>query len=279
MQTYDMLINMSSLIEIITKEMSLRNYSHNTIDAYTRVVADLYKTTKKFPKNLTAHEIKDFLYKKQQSGFSSQTMALYANAINFLYTKIYKQLNFEKLRHPKKTHRLPEILSKTEIELLIAQTKNRKHQLIIGLSYAAGLRVNEVISLRIKDIDLIRMTVVIRQGKGRKDRVSVISPRLVADLRALIFGRELNDFVFESERGGKLTTTTAQKIFRQCMYRAGIKKRATFHSLRYSFATHLLENGTDVRYVQELLGHANIRTTQIYTHVTNPALKNIKSPL
>lgn len=270
---------MPSLIEIITKEMLLRNYSPRTIDAYTRVVSDLYKTTKKFPRDLTAEEIKDFLYKKQQGGLSSQTISLYANAINFLYTKIYKQSDFEKLRHPKKTHRLPEILSKKEIEFLIAQTANKKHQLMLGLSYAAGLRVSEVVSLRVKDIDLDQMTVTIRQGKGRKDRISVISPRLVDDLRVLIGSRGLNELIFESERGGKLTTTTAQKVFQQCLARAGIKKPATFHSLRHSFATHLLENGVDVRYVQELLGHANIRTTQIYTHVTNPALRNIKSPL
>jgi len=270
---------MSGLIEIITKEMALRNYSRRTVDAYTRVISDLYKTTKKFPRDLTAQEIKDFLYKKQQTGLSSQTMALYANAINFLYTKIYKQLDFEKLRHPKKTHRLPEILSKQEIELLISQTTNKKHQLMLGLSYAAGLRVSEVVDLRIKDVVLDQMIITIRQGKGRKDRVSVISERLISDLRALIANRGPNDFVFESERGGKLTTTSAQKVFQQCMARAQIKKPATFHSLRHSFATHLLENGVDVRYVQELLGHANIRTTQVYTHVTNPALRNIKSPL
>lgn len=270
---------MSSLIEIISKEMSLRNYSHNTIDAYTRVVSDLYKTTKKFPRDLTAEEIKDFLYQKQQKGLSSQTLALYANAINFLYTKIYQQPDFEKLHHPKKTHRLPEILSKKEIELLINQTANKKHRLILGLSYAAGLRVSEVVSLRVRDIDLEQMTVTIRQGKGRKDRISVISPRLVVDLRVLADSRGQNELIFESERGGKLTTTTAQKVFQQCLARSGIKKSATFHSLRHSFATHLLENGVDVRYVQELLGHVNIRTTQIYTHVTNPNLKNIKSPL
>jgi site-specific recombinase XerD len=119
----------------------------------------------------------------------------------------------------------------------------------------------------------------VRQGKGRKDRLTVLSPSLVDDLRGFIAGRPAQAYLFESNRGGKLTAATAQKVFYQCATRAGIQKDASFHSLRHSFATHLLENGVDVRYVQELLGHANIRTTQIYTHVTNPKLRNIKSPL
>ncbi len=119
----------------------------------------------------------------------------------------------------------------------------------------------------------------VRQGKGKKDRVSVLSDKIINDLKICGGGRIGSAYLFESERGGKLTTATAQKVFYQCLRKAGINKPASFHSLRHSFATHLLENGVDVRYVQELLGHANIRTTQIYTHVTNPKLKNIKSPL
>jgi len=128
-------------------------------------------------------------------------------------------------------------------------------------------------------LDFEELTVHVKLAKGQKDRISVIPKVLVSDLKNLVAGKSKNDLVFASERGGKLTTRTAQKVFENALRNSKIKKDATFHSLRHSFATHLLESGTDVRYVQELLGHQNIRTTQIYTHVTNPKLKNIKSPL
>ena len=150
---------------------------------------------------------------------------------------------------------------------------------MVALSYGAGLRVSEAINLMVKDVDLHEFIIHLKKAKGSKDRITVIPKSLVNDLKVLSAGKKADDFVFESERGGKLTTRTAQKVFSNALKKAGIKKEATFHSLRHSFATHLLENGVDVRYVQELLGHQNIRTTQVYTKVTNPKLKNIKSPL
>lgn len=279
MRNCAILLNMPNLIEIITKEMTIRNYSHRTIEAYVRVIADLYKTVGKPPRDIAMIEIKNYLYKRQKNGLSSQSIALFANAINFLYTQIYKRADFQKLRQPKRTSKLPVVLTRAEIKLILNQTENKKHRTLLAIAYAAGLRVSEVISLRVGDIDLAEMTLVVRQGKGRKDRLTVISPRLIEDLKNLARGKDGMDYVFESNRGGKLTTATAQKVFYQALRRANIKKLATFHSLRHSFATHLLENGVDVRYVQELLGHQNIRTTQIYTHVTNPMIKNIKSPL
>ena len=164
------------------------------------------------------------------------------------------------------------------LEKIINATDNAKYRLMISLGYACGLRVSEVINLRVADLDIDELVVHIKGAKGKKDRISVLPERLQNDLRNIIAGKGANEFLFGSNRGDKLTTTSLQKMFRKSLAKAQIKKPATFHSLRHSFATHLLENGTDVRYVQELLGHANIRTTQIYTHVTNPKLKNIKSP-
>ncbi len=149
----------------------------------------------------------------------------------------------------------------------------------MSLSYGAGLRVSEVVALKVQDMDLAELTIHIKQAKGQKDRISVVPESISDELKNLFVEKANNDFVFVSERGGKLTTRTTQKVFENALRNSGVKKHATFHSLRHSFDTHLLENGTDVRYVQELLGHANIRTTQIYTQVTNPKLKNIKSPL
>jgi site-specific recombinase XerD len=171
------------------------------------------------------------------------------------------------------------VLSRKEIEKMIDSLKNPKHKLLIALAYGAGLRVGEAINLKIKDLDLDELTIHIKGAKGNKDRISLFSEKLLSELRELAGLMDANSYVFESSQGGKLTERTAQKVFENALKKAGIKKEATFHSLRHSFATHLLENGVDVRYVQELLGHANIRTTQIYTKVTNPALRKIKSPL
>jgi len=270
---------MPNLIEIITREMKLRNYSPRTTESYVGVAKDMYARFKKPLGEVSLAEIKDYLYAKNERGLSSQTMAVYANAINFLYTQIYRQPDFLKIRQPKRTKKLPVVLNREEIKSLIAATNNIKHRTMLALAYAAGLRVSEVVKARVRDLDFAEMTLTVRQGKGKKDRLTVLSPVLIADLKKLTVGKNPSDYLFESERGGCLTTATAQKVFYACLKKAGIKKAATFHSLRHSFATHLLENGTDVRYVQELLGHANIRTTQIYTQVTNPNLKNIKSPL
>ena len=269
---------MGSLLTIVTREMKIRNYSEKTILSYTRIYREVYTYFKRPLRDVTRDELADLLYQKAKSGLSSQTIALYANALNFLYIQIYK-IKFEKFRSPKKSKTLPVILSKKEIEHIAAQTKNTKYRLMILLAYAAGLRVSEVVNLKVGDIDIDQKIIFIRQAKGRKDRVSVLSTRLDTDVRSLISGRQADAFIFESIRGGKLTTHTPQKVFQRCLAAAGITKPATFHSLRHSFATHLLEHGVDVRYVQELLGHANIRTTQLYTKVTNPALKKIASPL
>ena len=150
--------------------------------------------------------------------------------------------------------------------------------MIISLTYGAGLRISEIINLKVKDINLEELTIHIKQAKGKQDRITIFPEILKKDIGILIALKDMNNYIFESNRGGKLSMGSLQQIFKKALKLSKIKKQATFHSLRHSFATHLLENGTDVRYVQELLGHQNIRTTQIYTKVTNPSLKNIKSP-
>jgi integrase/recombinase XerD len=268
-----------NLIDIVRSEMELRNYSQKTIRAYLGVIRGLYYYFKKPPRELSVEEIKSYLLEKKRAGLSSQTVALYANAINFLYTQIYKQDNFERVKYPKKSKKLPVILSREELQLLFKQTTNPKHRLLLELSYSAGLRVSEVVKLKVQDIEVEQLTLTVRQGKGKKDRLTIISQSLVLPLRDVLSGKLKNEYLFPSERGGRLTESTAQKVFYRCLEKSGIQKQATFHSLRHSFATHLLENGTDVRFVQELLGHANIKTTQLYTKVTNPSIKQIISPL
>lgn len=260
------------------RELLLRNYSSKTIKAYLMCIEFYFKYKKTDLEKLDEENIKDFLLLLKERDKSPQTINLYLNSIKFFYNQILKNYQKINLKFAKRNKNLPIVLSQIEIKKIIENTSNNKHRLIIILTYSAGLRVSEVINLKIKDLNLDELTIHLRGAKGMKDRITLFPEKIKDDIRNLIAGKDTNDYVFESERGGKLTTATAQKVFIKSLRKSNISKPATFHSLRHSFATHLLENGTDIRYVQELLGHSNIRTTQIYTHVTNPAIKNIKSP-
>ncbi len=273
---------MQDYLEKMEEELKLRNYSRKTIKSYLRCLQkyfDFLSKSSNIVKDLSSEEkVKKFLLQHQERGDAGQTINLYLNAIKFFYREILKSAEKIDLKFSKTSKRLPEVLSRGEIARLLASIENKKHKLLIALSYGAGLRVSEVVNLKVKDIYLDELTIHLREAKGKKDRLTIFSERLKNDLKTAMAGRNSNDYIFMSERGGKLTERTAQKVFENGLKKADIRKPASFHSLRHSFATHLLENGVDIRYVQELLGHANIRTTQIYTKVTNPCLKNIKSP-
>lgn len=179
----------------------------------------------------------------------------------------------------KRDQKLPMVLSFNEIRKMLSVTQNKKHQLLLALSYGAGLRVSEVVSLKVKDLDFEKGLLTVRHGKGRKDRVSILPRVLISDLHNFCANKTVNNFVFEREYGGFLTTRTAQKIFATALEKAAIPKEASFHSLRHNFATHLLESGVNLRIIQELLGHASSRTTERYTHVSNIFISGIQSPL
>jgi site-specific recombinase XerD len=222
--------------------------------------------------------IKDFLYQFTQKNYSASLINQHINAIQFFYREIIKTPRKVHFHFAKRPEKLPEVLTRNEIGKLLENTGNTKHKIILSLAYAAGLRISEAQNLRVQDINFENSLLHIKGAKGQKDRITPFSEKLTDHLRNQIAGKEKNELVFESNRGGKLTTRSLQQIFKKALKKSGIKKPATFHSLRHSFATHLLENGTDIRYIQKLLGHKNIRTTQQYTQVTTPQLHNIKSP-
>lgn len=263
----------------LERELTIRGFSKNTIKSYAHSLKEYFFFAGSDHNKLDILTIRDFLFKKQTEGYSPQTVALYLNAVKFYYYEVIKDYRQINIKCPKRTKKLPIVLSHYEIIHIIHAIKNEKHQLIIGLSYGAGFRISEVINLKVRDIDFESRMIHIKQSKGKKDRMTILPEKLRNDLFRFTRGKQADDYVFPSSYGGKLTARTIQKIFQNALKKAYISKKATFHSLRHSFATHLLENGTDVRYVQELLGHQNIRTTQIYTHVTNLHLKKIKSPL
>ena len=262
-------------IKKVKDELLLRNYSKKTIRAYITCIEHYFS---EYP-DLTSENLTQYLLRKKENGFAPQTLHLYLHALKFYSEVVLHQSQKITLPYAKVSKKLPIVLSRNELSLLFAQTINPKYRLIFQLSYSAGLRISEVIQLRVKDIDVHELTLHLKNTKGQKDRMTIISETLQQDLQNIIAGKKADEFIFANNRGEQLSERSAQKMFSISLQKTGIQKNATFHSLRHSFATHLLENGVDVRYVQELLGHQNIRTTQIYTHVTNPKLKNIKSPL
>jgi len=267
------------LIERLQQYMRVCGYSQKSIKAYSVCVRLIYKKFKKPLYLVSENEFRVFLDELLRKRYSTYTLNQYHAALRLVVTKIYKRPFRVSFPYAKRHKKLPVVLNRREIKQLIEVIKNPKHRLMIALAYGAGLRVSEITNLKVGDIDMDELVIHLKKGKGKKDRVTILPKKLKNDLQPLLVNKVSRDFVFESERGGKLTTRTAQVVFSKALKKAGIKKSATFHSLRHSFATHLLENGVDIRYVQELLGHANIRTTQIYTKVTNPSLKNIRSPL
>lgn len=255
-------------IDDLQKYMRVTGYRPQTIEAYVRCV-----------KEIGEQDLMTFLDRLAQKNRSTFTMNQYHAAYKIYVTKILEKPWNIPFPYAKRHKKLPVVLSRAEIAKIIEVTKNYKHRLMISLAYGAGMRVSEVVKLQIRDIDISELSVTIRDGKGGKDRISIIPAKLINELQNITNGKNQDDYLFESERGGKLTTRTAQVVFEKSLKLAGVQKSATFHSLRHSFATHLLENGVDVRYIQKLLGHASVTTTQLYTKVTNPALLNIKSPL
>ena len=270
---------MQTQLDETERELRIRNYSPKTVKSYLYGLREYFTFKKEKFETLNQDNIRDFLMLCDQKGVSAQSRNLFLGAIKFYYRNVTKSNQKIEIASAKKPKGLPIVLSRSEVDKILSSVKNHKHKLLLSLSYGAGLRVSEAVALKVKDMDFNEMTIHIKSAKGQKDRISVLPEKLINDLKSLTAGKSNNDYIFASERGGKLTTRTAQKIFENALRTSDVKKDATFHSLRHSFATHLLENGVDVRYVQELLGHQNIRTTQRYTQVTNPKLKNIKSPL
>ena len=256
------------MIDQLQQYMRVCGYSPRTIEAYVRCVTEIGD-----------QDLLKFLDKLAKNRISSFTMNQYHAAYKLYVTRILKRAWDVPFPYAKRHIRLPIVLSRNEVEEIIDNTQNFKHRLLISLAYGAGLRVSEVINLKVEDLDTHELTLIVKDAKGDKERITIIPEKLKDPLQLISAGKTADQYVFESERGGRLTTRTAQAVFERSLKLAVIKKPATFHSLRHSFATHLLENGVDIRHIQKLLGHASITTTQLYTKVTNPQLKNIRSPL
>ncbi len=209
---------------------------------------------------------------------STQNQAI--NAIKFYYERVLGgQRKFYFLERPSKEKALPTVLSTEEITSILKATENLKHKAILTVIYSAGLRISELINLKIKDIDSERKQIRVEQSKGKKDRYTILSQKTLNLLRTYFKAYKPKEYLFEGQEGGKYSPRSIQAFFQEICKKVGIKKKISVHTLRHSFATHLLENGTDLRYIQVLLGHESTKTTEIYTHVTTKGFDQIKSPL
>jgi integrase/recombinase XerD len=275
-------VNKNELISKYEAKLILKNYSKNTIDVYlsgVRIFIDFIQKHK--VKNVTSDTLEQFYkFAAIDLNYGYSMMKQLLASVKFLYHEVLKEpIDFDFNIKMKKPSTIPEVLSVEEVQRFLNTVTNLKHKSIFTLCYSAGLRVGEILNLKISDIDSNRMQIRVHQAKGKKDRYSLLSPKVLVLLRQYVTEYNPKVYLFEGQNGGKYSSASIQNLMRKHRKLANIKKRATPHTLRHSFATHLLDSGTDIRFIQELLGHKHISTTQIYTHVTTRSVKEIQSPI
>ena len=262
-------------------ELRAAKYSRQTRINYLYYNRFLCHSIQKFPEEIEAYDIKKFLATVEKGrDYSAATLNLALSAIKFFYTRVLPKDIIKEQHRARQDKHLPIVLSKDEIKRIFMAENNFKHRLLLMMVYASGLRVSEVVSLKRKDIDISRQTINIKAGKGRKDRYTLVSETVIDALAEYYSRYNITNWLFSgADPNTHLTKRSAQYIFEHALKKAKIEKNASIHSLRHSFATHLLEGGTDIRYIQELLGHASLRTTERYTHVAKRKVLSITSPL
>ncbi len=268
----------------LSKELQQRNYSDNTIKCYLSEFKTFYYS-KYYSEPLTRESIQDYLLHLRDRGCSLSHQNQIINAIKFYKEKVLgEDRSLYNLQRPKAEKRLPIILSLQDIRLIFSAINNLKHVTILKMIYGCGLRVGEVTKLEIRDIDSTLNRIHIRCAKGNKDRYVPLTPALLQDLRIYYRKYKPKRYLFEGRANAKdaivrYSSSSIRSIFKRAVKKAGIMKKVKLHSLRHSYATHLLEHGIDLRYIQSLLGHSSSKTTEIYTHVSQKKLDKIPSPL
>jgi len=264
-------------LQKLETELKLRAFSPETVKAYLYWNNDLLKNVNKNPVDMTEDDIKNYIAKKLSNGVDAKSIVLVRAALKFFYDEVLEK-KIVNLKTPKVAKKLPIVLTKDEIVRLINSVRNNKHRLMISLMYSSGLRLSELLNLKVGDLELVEKIGWVRSGKGSKDRIFILPEKLIDELKDYVEGKKESDYMFTG-RNGRMTPRNVQKIIKRAIKVAGIEKDIHPHSLRHSFGTHLLEDGVDIRKIQVLMGHSNLSTTQIYTHVTTDELKKIKNPL
>ncbi|AHF06204.1 tyrosine-type recombinase/integrase [Desulfitobacterium metallireducens] len=272
---------MSELRRKMKADMELKGYSPRTLSSYIKRVAGFANYFGKSPNDLGEDEIKEYLHHLITLPRSDSYINGAYSALKFLY-QVTLQREWSSLRIPrtKMRKRLPEVLATSEIKELLKATSNLKHRTLLMTIYAAGLRVSEAANLKVNDIDSRRMVIRVRQGKGNKDRYTLLSEVNLSLLRTYWKAYQPQIWLFPGVTSDKpITTRTIQKVFQTSKEKAKITKNVSVHSLRHSFATHLLESGTDIYHIQRLMGHSSTKTTSIYIHLKQENMLKIKSPI
>jgi site-specific recombinase XerD len=269
-------------LDIFIKTLRLKAYSPNTIKTYRTEFGVLLKLLGRHQiDNLRESHIKSYiLCLLQKRGYSESQAHTAINAIKFYFEKVLNRPQIVvHIPRPKKPWQLPKVHSTEQVKKIIEATTNEKHKTMLMLAYASGLRLQEIINLKPEDINSARMVIEVRRGKGKKDRQVILSEKLLPQLRSYFKKYRPINWLFEGTAGEQYGYRTLQEVFANAKQKAGIKMQGGIHTMRHSFATHLLENGTDIRLIQELLGHNSIKTTIRYTHVSQVQIGKIKSPL
>jgi site-specific recombinase XerD len=263
-------------------DLELKNFSPKTVSCYLACMVHFVRHYGRSAEEMGADEIRNYLYflmKKKKASQSAINQAY--SAMKFFYeTTLEREWNGIKIPRLKNRKKLPVVLSKDEVLCLLESLTNLKHRAILATIYSGGLRVGEATRLKVSDIDSKRMMIRVQGGKGNKDRYTLLGNRALIDLRQYWMASRPVDWLFPgSEPVNPISIASVQRVFKQALNRTGIKKKATVHTLRHSFATHLLESGTDLYYIQRFLGHTSASTTSIYLHITGKDLGRIKSPI
>lgn len=266
------------------EHIQLHNYSNSTFTTYHNMVLrylNAFRDKTLIQINSFGENEIDYFHKvwMQNDAPSSSLINQSVNAIK-LYYKVMgsKEIDLSGVERPLRNKMLPSIYSREEVSKILMSIDNEKHKLMIFLIYSAGLRISELINMHVEDILFDRKMVLVRRSKGRKDRYTILAETALTMLQEHIKNENPRQYLFEGQFGGRYSDTSLRKILTRAKHKAGVETRGSIHTLRHSFATHLLENGTDLRYIQELLGHSSSKTTEIYTHVSTLNIGKIKSP-
>ena len=275
-------VNQNAIIKMV-EQLKLKGYSESTIKTYQNELAQFLIALKHHSVDeCDARKVRSYmLYCHEHLKLTENTLHSRLNALKFYFEQVLHRdkMFFEEIPRPKKHSQLPKTIHANSIKKMLNKTTNLKHNTMLKLCYGMGLRVSEIINLKITDIDSNNMQVFIERGKGKKDRYVNLPQSVLEQLRIYYKEYQPKKYLFEGQHGGQYSIRSAQQVFKNALQKAGINKLVGIHSLRHSYATHLLEQGTDIRFIQELLGHNNIKTTLIYTNVSNNSIRKIISPL
>lgn len=270
-------------VKILTQfkqELMVTGYSPRTSKMYLIYVQKLLEQTPKMPSDMDKQDIVSFLATAREKNVSNATLSLMHSALKFFFQQHIGKKIIDDIKIPKKAKKLPSVLTVNELKEIFKHTKVGRNRLLLQFIYSTGVRVSEAVKMRVEELDFDNATANVKSGKGNKDRVIVLSQKWITFIKKYLNRKKVqSDYVFSKKNGKPLSTDTVERIIRHAAKDAGITKRVTPHVLRHSFATHLLESGENIRKIQILLGHANLSTTSIYTHVSKEELRKVQSPL